>query len=662
MGTIESAPQATDVKEKGPTIGKIHSRFILLEILSYSFDQRDGKYFLCQISHSTVTFLVYNSKYLLRILKQNKIKPIKIDSPQYFLRFGEKKNPIYNENIELNGFTLFQLGQLQRLLGSKKLKKFNFHSLVLQQSSIEEENLWVNRYEFQFKEMTITSLYEVVQLRELLKEGKSGVHMLKIIDERSDLEEAVKQIEELAIVADFKFVKVTHLCLKMQGDNSTIETYLKYLRPREKDGTLTVEMYQVDDKELKRIIEIIKRLQIKPSTFVLILQHSNQELITMFSQTKIAHTQYIKLNYFRQDYFPILNVDSQGREQIDDEALQQFTQNFNNYVKLNESEVNMNVNKFFESYKMFKKLGIKRFLIEINNEDFDLENNLQKLQKKPIDIEMKGEIVLNETHVHNQIQTFMGELLDLVLTKFPNIFILTINENQATTFKCSEVTHLLEYQELSNLERLIICFHSPLNIPVYMKLLGKVRGTLKYFRIGSIITSYQRGYQRETAPIQSPLSLLEPLKQSTIIETIKIVGLDYSLKPKEIPLLGTFPLLTKLTLDFYDAPSLQQLLKQQFNHSLVNLQYLTLLQEIPGLEEAIGGPHKSLRTVSYSKMTGYIKYSYVTLEETLKIVEGKVYGFRFYAPFELPKAYQGHCPDAILFDLKTELKKYATPF
>ncbi|TNV81642.1 hypothetical protein FGO68_gene9328 [Halteria grandinella] len=260
----------------------------------------------------------------------------------------------------------------------------------------------------------------------------------------------------------------------------------------------------------------------------------------------------------------------------------------------------------------------------------------------------------------------MGEMLTIILIKFPNIESLSILESNQFTIMPEDIggNHLEQVWQPKNIKSFYISNRGQNSLPLYKKFLGNVVATLKSLKIcedrlrsGRVFkTRRDKALSIESAPL-----LLEAIKNSKMIETIKIIGKNYPLLPAEIPLLGTFPNLRKLKLEFVHGPTLQKILKEQFNLSLANLQNLTLLQELPGLEEAIGGPHKSLKKLKYSKLVNSSQYKYVTLEETVKIVDGKLYGFQFSAPFELPKAFQGHCPNALLFDLKRKLKSFAIP-
>ncbi|TNV81737.1 hypothetical protein FGO68_gene6518 [Halteria grandinella] len=307
-------------------------------------------------------------------------------------------------------------------------------------------------------------------------------------------------------------------------------------------------------------------------------------------------------------------------------------------------------------------MGLRKFRITFDSSKDDFKQSQGLLKILPVDFELNSSLILE---ISEKAIPIMEEMLTILLVKFPNIESLSIFESSQVENMPDDIGNQLEQvQQPKNIKRLQINNIGQSNKSLYKKLLGKVRLTLKNLIIcddrSSLVRVFKirrdQAHQNESAPL-----LLEVIQNSKMIETIKITGKKYPLLPAEIPLLGTFPSLIKLRLDYFHAPSLQQLLKEQFNHSLANLQSLTLLQELPGLEQALEGPHKSLRKVKYSRMINLSEYRYVTLEETVKIVEGKVYGFKFYAPFELPKAFQGNCPHAILIDIKRKLKSFAIP-
>ncbi|TNV81685.1 hypothetical protein FGO68_gene10602 [Halteria grandinella] len=197
--------------------------------------------------------------------------------------------------------------------------------------------------------------------------------------------------------------------------------------------------------------------------------------------------------------------------------------------------------------------------------------------------------------------------------------------------------------KMNNLQELTISMKGQKNYAFYNKLLTLTKDNIQELQI---IANHESFKTLDGKWIRKE-NLADAIEGSKSITSFR-ADKDFYLLPREIQVLATLPKLVKLSVDWFDADAMQELLEREFTRALQNLTNLDLMLSVPCPEKAFKGTHKSLIHLKYA-YTSKQKGNQLKLDQTLAIIEGKKYGFKFTTLFENVKAFQDQCPKTVLF-------------
>ncbi|TNV81505.1 hypothetical protein FGO68_gene12651 [Halteria grandinella] len=239
---------------------------------------------------------------------------------------------------------------------------------------------------------------------------------------------------------------------------------------------------------------------------------------------------------------------------------------------------------------------------------------------------------------------YLGVLTYHILRSYPNLTGFYIQE-EFSGGSIKPVDDLMSSGiRVNNLKELTISMMGHKNYSFYHKLLNLTKDNIRKLRLGVEGDSFRT----QGAESKKKATLFEAVEGSISITSIKVKS-DFYLLSKEIQVLATLPNLMKLQVDWFDADAMQELLEREFTKGLKNLTHLQLLFSVPHPEKAFKGIHKSLIHLKYA-YTQRQKDNKLNLDQTLAIVEGKKFGFKFTTLFENDKEFQMQCPKAVLLD------------
>ncbi|TNV82152.1 hypothetical protein FGO68_gene15438 [Halteria grandinella] len=671
-------------------LGKISSKFIQLEILSYSFYQDAGSSYLHCATYFSRTYLIKNIKLLRAILIPNHSlgqKMISIEQPQIFLRFA-KNHPIQSVPIKLKDYTFEYLRVLQDLLGEERVKQFKFRKWTLPFKKLKYNS--EIKYHIQFEEIQCESLQQVAELRVMLRKESSLKHL--IFKDNDYWEKGGHSIRILG----FRYLAVPHLTIvnsnSSNGSMAKVGYILKFLRPRQ-NGVLTIKIRdKINLQGFFELAEAITKNRIAPLTRLeLEMRECPAEVLNAFANTKLALNQIIKPQIVNPLIFNTFTLSSLGLEFIkvkiikerfidsDDEKDKQYRppvqlidlrlklpngeigevqkadrellrQQMKQYMNLENCYADLWLTRFIMNYRDYLKLGLSKFKIDVDD-DFKLNEKQLKSIGKDLAIQetqMVSSISIQANKDQDNKSFFQA--ISYIVRKFPYLQELSLNEKDIPNDELIVDSSLsLDQWEPQCLRTLSILIQNKTNLAnFYLDLLAKASQTIR-----SLTIENNSGYEKVNGILlKQAVPTLHAINTFSILTELTFKTKKLFLSNEDIKLFHNFSNLRSLTMKcYFDQDSMQHFLETHLTQTLSNLKSLYLEIRLPDIVKALSGPHKCLMSLTCKQAIPDKYYvQQISLEQAMAIVEGKNYGFQFKAPFERPRELIKRCQTAIIIN------------
>ncbi|TNV85568.1 hypothetical protein FGO68_gene6747 [Halteria grandinella] len=578
---------------------RIPSKYIILEILSYSFNKHSFYQSFHALSPQSRSFLLYNYSLIQSILiPDDKNETINFDntSAQTLLKYG-KGHLIFRRKLCLINYSYKQLKMLQEQSHLKEihmLRYVNYDrgiSSYLKESSQQEsetENIeQENKIELRIKEILCEPISQLSQLINFIT-SNSLQHVKLTISNCSKA--ILNQIEPPLIVQELTIADATL---------DQMHTVLTSIRPA-RILTINDYIHAIDLPQLKAIFDKLK-INLK----VLNIWHKQQAMkvnhLEEFDRIKFAARQYICCDYISGWIF------QSSIGQSEKVNIPRQLQLFKKYVKLGEGIKFGKLELFTRFQDKIMGIGAKKVIIEVSN------TWLPTIDKDHIqeNLQFTEDVVL-ETKTHGLDNDNLGKIIFLLLKWFPNLKGLTINNRCYPSF----LPELFDNFK-SNLESLSIAHISRQSESTFIRSLFSLsRHSLKNI----FLNQTSRGQHQ----------LFGALSHSTELRTLSI-NADCT-HPEDMKTIATFANLRTLIRN-KPAIQFQEFFETHLLKSLPKLEYLTVFEQLPDPVKAFQGPHKCLKHLKYDLFFSS-NPTKLSREQTENIVNGKREGFVIEAKFE----------------------------
>ncbi|TNV81541.1 hypothetical protein FGO68_gene3392 [Halteria grandinella] len=437
------------------------------------------------------------------------------------------------------------------------------------------------------------------------------------------------------MLEDLKVIEVETLSLRGKSVSKLLKNF-KFLRPK-KNGILKLWPNLVSPKLAIEWCKILSSFNLKLSRLEIKTFRIHPECLQVFEQFKLATVQSIKLlnidKYFAQ-YLIFRN------KNLINSPLQ--------YLSLAKSST------CFEFYEFLKIQGqiadLKVPIVEISlqctkgHPILDQHDLIKECLEYWGHINIKGSEFSDLHDDRDTDNNYLGVLTCQILKSYPNLRGFKIQEEYSGGMIKPIEDQMMDGIRFNNLQVLTIIMRGLKNYSFYLQLLTLTKDKVEKLQLIADGDSFRA----QIGIMKREESFLEVIEGSKSITSLKAEK-DFFLLPREIKVLPTLPNLTKLSVDRFDADAMQELLELEFTKGLQNLVQIKLLQSVPHPESAFKGSHKSLLHLKYA-CTQRQKEKMLNLAQTLAIVEGKKFGFKFTTLFEDDKEFQIQCPNAVLLD------------
>ncbi|TNV81564.1 hypothetical protein FGO68_gene16101 [Halteria grandinella] len=623
-------------------LGKLRSKYLIFEIFSYSLNFKTACKHIHGVALGARELLIHNGKWI-KILWPIQIKQETITIKSISQLQGlPRGHPIFDEkllfvNLSTEDFVFIEQDQALREAFSKKAYRLKIDKVHLERENLFEvlDQMPESANKYFINKLTLQSLKAIPYIYSLVNLVNFGCIEIAI-----NLTQSIGASQD---IQDLEVIKVSKLILRGISI-SDLPQFLKYVMPKQ-NGFLQLWPDKITPQCLIECYQTLFCFDINLSRFEIGGQKMSPKLLKPFSEMKFANYQGLKLRVIDKQFSQLLASHIQDQSQEGKSVLK------NIFFKDSHQEVELD--EFLMNHGKLKGLKIPKIEITLSCLKAHPKLNQHDLLQPCLEYEgCIGITGVDNLHSYqigsakNTDNNYLGVMACLVLRNYPNLrgFQLTEEFNGGTM--CPVADGLMEQIRPQNLLELTINMQSHKNDVFYRKLLTVTKDKLQMLKI--VVDHDASFYSSSYAWRQDPL--IDVIENSQQITSFEGQG-NYYLIRREISVFGTLPSLRILTLCHYDYEAMQELLEREFTGLLQNLIHLALHDHLLLPERALSGPHKSLMHLKYGYRNQSSKLAF-NLAQTLAIVQGKKYGFKFTSGFEDTIEFQARCPTAILIDIR----------
>ncbi|TNV86029.1 hypothetical protein FGO68_gene5621 [Halteria grandinella] len=572
-------------------IQRIRSKYILLEILSYSFSSQPFSLSFHSFSRSSRYFLIHNQALIKSMIlsddidKCEEILTFSNASVTQILNHG-KGHPLFNRKLCLRNFTYQSLMHLQQQSNLLQIQMLKYDESFerTQLEDMEKQKVVKVKIILRVKEITCLNLAQISYLRRILSPFLLQSAKLTLTDTSCAIPESLVPV-----------LSVRNLTL------CNTENHLQLLTSVRPTRSLTIQA-KVDKINMFKLKNILSQLNMKLSEINLWCSKQTVRVnhLEEFDRYKLAERQYIGGDFLDEGIFQ----NSTGP--IGKRQMHRQMELIKKYVKIGEGLELNEFTSFLRFQKEIIEIGFKKIIIGLANAS-EFTNDIIIIKEN---VNFIGEIVLNPKSLFMR-RDYQPKVIMLLLRNYPNMKGLKILRDSY------ELSLPQTFNNVnSNLESFSIIGLKSSDVTFCRALLSSSKATLKDINLQQTYANQNR--------------LFDGLTNSTQLQTLSICA-DCT-HPEDMKTISTFTNLKTLIL--HRSPHMYQaFFETHFLGALGNLEYLTLYEPLPDLVKAFQGEHKSLRKLKYDTYLSS-KSSKLNKGQVEAIVKGKREGFVLEGRFE----------------------------
>ncbi|TNV81208.1 hypothetical protein FGO68_gene14497 [Halteria grandinella] len=595
------------LKRERFSIGKVHAKFLILEILSYSEWQDVSAKRLTSISQVSYNFLIKNYTYFKRIVPYS-LASIQLSSIK-FLKKASLSHPMRLEKISLYNVPSQNFVNVFTPAGLNLLR---FDSWVLDPYTLKNLNVKnADLRGFNFNEIIITKVTKMKGFVEQLPFLPQNIRKLKISDDVNSF----NIIDDSYMPRGFSPIIVEELTLEVLYFEN-IRILLDYVKPKK---VLNIKFMEAGRTDLSKLSRLLRDLDLELKRLTIDMEEADiNEDFNVLQCMNFINFRTVSLKWIT------VTVDSNTKKNLE---------NLRNYGYLKNKEecaIKVELKEFQQYQEMFLQSGFKNYIFTLNFDPIEIP---QFSHSSSFDGSIK--LVFEITHAH-----FLDQITIMIFNAFPYLKTLEIQYLEGNLIYESHALTKDEPFYLQNLTTDKSIFSA--KVKYYSTLITKASHSLKKLIINRYVTppEGQRGMLQAAGTCHN---LTDLIIQSTYSPSVTSLT---SIPQIELDAISRLHNLQVLVICDTPADSgITSFIKKAFIQcTLPNLQVLYLNIYIDNPAEVFFPWHPSLLQLSLVQ----VGQKPLSARDAYEIVKSKKYGFRLEAQFANMEEAIVLCPRAVL--------------